>query len=358
MNKMTPTVAAIGKMNFEGNIIPQSWYREIRTDAGKVDLAGCAILADIIYWYRPTEVRDEMTGRLIGYKRKFRGDRLQRSYEQQGDALGLTKDQARDALYRLADAGLIIISIVNGIYVGNGVICNGVVFLEPVPEAIDAITYRPIEEHVAGQEIYLPSPVENPTMPSEFSDTNTENFPKTISNTITSQSDVDDFDSIPSASGIAVPEPQSQSRMNAEEYKTRVRAAMASSGSGKKRAIADGKGGGDGDEIMVARILASVKDQTVLPSDLFRDKKNPTAIIYRRAAVGLLHEMKAMGKTLDDVKRVGDYFLNGGGERYRIPNVNYAPTTIASHFAERWRVEDRTPPTIPIEKLKVPDYPR
>ncbi len=29
-------------------------------------------LADIVYWYRPTEVRDELTGQIVGYKTKIK----------------------------------------------------------------------------------------------------------------------------------------------------------------------------------------------------------------------------------------------------------------------------------------------
>jgi hypothetical protein len=173
-NPVTGTVDAIGKMNFEGNIIPQSWYQNIRMENGKVDLAGCAILADIVYWYRPSEVRDEITGRLLGYKRKFRGERLQRSYEQQGEMLGLTKDQARDAMNRLAEAGLLIITVENGVRFGNGVIGNGVVYVEPIPEALAEITYRPIPATEAGRIISPPTPDQNPTMLGKESEGNTE----------------------------------------------------------------------------------------------------------------------------------------------------------------------------------------
>ena len=41
-----------------GNVIPQNWYRAIVKPTGKPYVEAIMILADIVYWYRPTEVRD------------------------------------------------------------------------------------------------------------------------------------------------------------------------------------------------------------------------------------------------------------------------------------------------------------
>ena len=58
-------------------------------------------MADIVYWYRPTEVRDEMTGELVGLKKKFHADLLQRSYQQIADQFGITKRDATNAVVEL-----------------------------------------------------------------------------------------------------------------------------------------------------------------------------------------------------------------------------------------------------------------
>ena len=66
------------KLNISGNIIPQVWYRTIIRESGKPNLTAIIILADIVYWYKPTEIRDEGTGQVIGVRKKFKSDLLQR----------------------------------------------------------------------------------------------------------------------------------------------------------------------------------------------------------------------------------------------------------------------------------------
>lgn len=60
------------KLNISGNIIPQVWYRTIIRESGKPNLTAIIILADIVYWYKPTEIRDEGTGQVIGVRKKFK----------------------------------------------------------------------------------------------------------------------------------------------------------------------------------------------------------------------------------------------------------------------------------------------
>lgn len=49
-------VDAMGSINISGNIIPAVWYRTITKENGKPYLLAIVILADIVYWYRPSEV--------------------------------------------------------------------------------------------------------------------------------------------------------------------------------------------------------------------------------------------------------------------------------------------------------------
>ena len=101
------TVDAVGRMHFHGNIVPSAWYETIVKDTAGCDSIAMLILADIVYWYRPTEVRDERTGEVVGMRKKFRADMLQRSYKQLERSLGVTKSQAKAALQRLEDLGLV-----------------------------------------------------------------------------------------------------------------------------------------------------------------------------------------------------------------------------------------------------------
>ena len=60
------------KLNISGNIIPQTWYRTVVRESGKPNLTAIVILADIVYWYRPTEIRDESTGQVVALKKNSR----------------------------------------------------------------------------------------------------------------------------------------------------------------------------------------------------------------------------------------------------------------------------------------------
>lgn len=102
-----PEVLAIGEINFTGNLTPHTWYEHLRYDSGKPNLSAITILGEIVYWYRPVEVRDETTGELLGYKKKFKGDKLQRSYASFANQFGLTKKQARDAISFLVSKDLV-----------------------------------------------------------------------------------------------------------------------------------------------------------------------------------------------------------------------------------------------------------
>lgn len=67
-------VDAMGSTNISGNIIPAIWYKTITKENGKPYLLAIVILTDIVYWYRPSEVRDQGTGHILGMEKEiFRG---------------------------------------------------------------------------------------------------------------------------------------------------------------------------------------------------------------------------------------------------------------------------------------------
>lgn len=94
-------VDEVGRINISGNIIPMVWFQAIRYPNGKPNVNAIIILADIVYWYRPTEIRDEITGQVVGRRKKFRDDLLQRSYGQISELFGLTKKQVVTAVNAL-----------------------------------------------------------------------------------------------------------------------------------------------------------------------------------------------------------------------------------------------------------------
>ena len=94
-------------VDFTGDIVPTVWYSRILTDAGKPDVIAISLLSEIMYWYRPAEIRDESSIGEVILKKKFKSDILQLNYEQIRSKFGFSKNQARDALSRLEKAGLI-----------------------------------------------------------------------------------------------------------------------------------------------------------------------------------------------------------------------------------------------------------
>src|SRR3546814_736220 len=100
-------VEQIGQTHFEGNIMPMEWFQHIKFDNGKPDTNAILLLSDIVYWYRPSIVRDESSGRVIAYKKKFKADLLQRSYSDYEALFGYSKKQIRDCFIRLENLSLI-----------------------------------------------------------------------------------------------------------------------------------------------------------------------------------------------------------------------------------------------------------
>ena len=87
------------KLNISGNIIPQVWYRTIIRESGKPNLTAIIILADIVYWYKPTEIRDEGTGQVIGVRKKFKSDLLQEVTSRSANSLGFPKKKRQMQWY-------------------------------------------------------------------------------------------------------------------------------------------------------------------------------------------------------------------------------------------------------------------
>ena len=101
------TVDAMGQFAFTGNVIPMNWYHTICRDNGKPHLLAITILSDIVYWYRPTEVRDERTGQIVGWRKKFSGNLLQKSYAQYESLFGESKRSVKAAIDLLIELGVV-----------------------------------------------------------------------------------------------------------------------------------------------------------------------------------------------------------------------------------------------------------
>jgi len=132
----------ISGINFSGNVIPHNWYKHVTySTAGgktKADLLAINILADVVYWHRLTVVRDESSGQVVEYRKKFKGDKLQKSYNSYADQFGSAKQSVKESIDLLIELGLLQRDFENIIV--NGACCNNVMFLTPNPEKIENIT--------------------------------------------------------------------------------------------------------------------------------------------------------------------------------------------------------------------------
>lgn len=133
------TVDRMSRLQISGNVIPISWYQTIRKSTGKPNLTAIVILSDIVYWYRAVEVRDEMTGQLIGLKKKFRSDILQRSYQQIAEQFGITKRDATNAIVELEKMG--VVRRVFRMEEINGQMYSNVLFLDLNVDVLEKLTY-------------------------------------------------------------------------------------------------------------------------------------------------------------------------------------------------------------------------
>lgn len=111
LSELPSQVRQAHTLNISGNVTPQIWYQRLRyrTPGGKVrpHLLAIIVLSDCLYWYRPTEVRDESSGQITGYRKKFAGDYLQRSYDQVAATYGCSEKEAKDAVIFLEESGLL-----------------------------------------------------------------------------------------------------------------------------------------------------------------------------------------------------------------------------------------------------------
>lgn len=134
------TVDAVGEINFSGNITPQIWYKTIITEKGKPHYLAISILSDIVYWYRPTEVRDERSGSVVGWKKRFSDDLLQRSYDYFSDMYGESKKTITRAILLLEELG-VITRVFRSIKTANGMVLNNVLYIDLNVEKLTELTY-------------------------------------------------------------------------------------------------------------------------------------------------------------------------------------------------------------------------
>lgn len=178
-------VNKVGKMRFSGNVIPEVWYKTIVSSNGRVNLLAINILADIVYWYRPMEIRDEMTGD-VTWKKKFADDDyLQRNYSKICEKYNVSTKQAREALIVLETLGVVKRHF-RTIETEMGK-CPNVMYIELIPDALYKLTYpEPADENgktsfPSDKEVFT----KKETCPSPEVMTNTKNTTETTTKTTT-----------------------------------------------------------------------------------------------------------------------------------------------------------------------------
>ena len=133
-------VDAMGTINISGNIVPSVWYKTITKESGKPYLLAIVILADIVYWYRPTEVRDQGTGHILGWKKKFSEDILRQSYQYYSELFGESKKTVKMALDRLEQLKVIRREF-RTVAFGEGLVSNNVMYVELIPDTLYRLTF-------------------------------------------------------------------------------------------------------------------------------------------------------------------------------------------------------------------------
>ncbi|OAT80979.1 hypothetical protein A6P54_13360 [Bacillus sp. MKU004] len=126
-------VDQVGEMKIEGNLVPHLWYKNITFSSGKAHFVAITLLADILYWYRPTIVRNQ-SGVVIGTRTKFKGDMLQKSYQAFADTYGFTRRQVKEAIDFLVAHHLLVREFRT--ISTSGMMLNNVMYVQPVAENV------------------------------------------------------------------------------------------------------------------------------------------------------------------------------------------------------------------------------
>ena len=133
-------VDEMAQISIKGNVIPQEWYKHVTRKNGKPHLLAISILGDVVYWHRPTELRDENTGYIIGWKKKFKGDRLQKTYKYYSNMFGESKDSVKAAFDVLVELGVIVRDF-ESIEHADGTYSSNVMYIDIVTERLKDITF-------------------------------------------------------------------------------------------------------------------------------------------------------------------------------------------------------------------------
>ena len=143
VNTGNASVDALAEMSISGNVTPVNWYKTILRENGKPYLLAICVLSEIVYWYRPVEVRDEHSGMTIGYRKKFREDLLQKTYNDFAEQFGESRRSVKAAFDRLEEIGVIRREFRN-IETNSGMVLNNVMYIDLCVDKLYTCTYLDI----------------------------------------------------------------------------------------------------------------------------------------------------------------------------------------------------------------------
>ncbi len=136
-----PKIEQMWRMNFSGNVIPMTWYKTILKENGQPDTTAIILLSEIVYWYRPQEIRDEVTGEFVGLRKRFRHSKyLQKGYQELADTFGFSYQIVQRAVKRLEDIG-VIQRVCESLRTEAGMLPN-VLFIDLNVDRLAELTYQ------------------------------------------------------------------------------------------------------------------------------------------------------------------------------------------------------------------------
>lgn len=131
------SVDLLATLSVQGDVIPPKCYKLIKKDSGKTDMLAVSILSNIIYWHRPTPVCDA-NGNVIGNRKKFAGEKLQKNYDEYCELYDVTKRQVKASFDVLEKLGFIKRTF-QTITLRGGVKIPNVMFVELVNEKLSLL---------------------------------------------------------------------------------------------------------------------------------------------------------------------------------------------------------------------------
>lgn len=144
-NDLTPETEAMISLKISGNVIGHAWYDHITYDNGKPYVVAVILLSEIVYWYRPVEVKDPQTHKFTGWRKKFKGDLYQRSYESLANQFGFGKEAVRNAIIALEKLGVLTREL-RTVNTKSGPVSN-VLYLQLHPEVLEQLNHpKPRDE--------------------------------------------------------------------------------------------------------------------------------------------------------------------------------------------------------------------